>query len=501
MQTIEEILSQGENVEIEFKSSSDSLSKDIWSTYSAMANTNGGVILLGVAENDNEIKVKGVTDATKILKDFWSTVNSDKVNKNILVDEDVELLEIDDKKIIKINIPRANYLDKPIFVGENPYHGTYKRLNDGDFRCSQEEVNRLIRDASTDGVDSRIIEHYGIDELDIETLTKYRTHFENKHRNHPYLPLNDQDFLRSLGCIAKDPNTGKMTLTQAGLLLFGKGLSIREVFPGLKLDYLDKRNLIGDQRWSDRLTIDFTWENNLYNFYTRVLPKIVSDLKRPFKMDYETLERIDDTPVHAAVREAFANAVIHCDYNIPGTLRADREDDKFIFMNPGILKLSLDQIFNGGMSETRNPIIQQCFRMVGFGESIGSGIALISNAWEEQGWVAPKMEENHTLGNVRLTLLMKSEDECSESVPKCSKNVLKCSENVLKNVSIMTEVEQRESEILALLKENPHISRTAIMKKLKLSQRKVQWALDGLTEKNVIKRFGGARGGYWEILG
>ena len=334
-----------------------------------------------------------------------------------------------------------------------------------------------------------------MEDIDFETLTKYRNHFKNWNSDHVFLPLSDQDFLRSLGCMAKDPHTGMITLTQAGLLLFGKGLSIREVFPGLNLDYLDKRNLIGDQRWSDRITIDFTWENNLYNFYTKVIRKIVDDLKRPFKMDYETLQRIDDTPVHAAVREAFANAVIHCDYNIAGNLRADREDEKFIFMNPGILKLSLNQIFQAGMSETRNPIIQKCFRMIGFGEGVGSGMTLITNTWKEQGWALPRMVEDHKLGNIKLTLLMTSEHEGSNSVPICSNSVPICSNSPI----LMTEVEQRENDILALLKENPHISRNMMMKKLSLSQRKVQWALDNLVEKDKIRRVGSTRG-YWEII-
>ena len=408
IKTIEEILERGENVDIEFKSSVDNLSKDIWSTYSAMANTNGGTILLGVSENTktHEIEILGVTDATKILKDFWSTINSNKVNKNILVDENVEIIEYENKTVIKITVPRAEYKEKPIYVGENPYHGTYKRLNEGDYRCQIDEVNRLIRDADENGVDSKLIENYNINNIDAETLRKYRTQFENRYLDHPFTKMNDQDFLANLGCMDIDPNTGLLTLTQAGLLLFGKGLSIRRTFPGLNFDYLDMRNLIGDQRWSDRITIDFAWENNLYNFYTKVLPKIVDDLKRPFKMDYETLQRIDDTPVHAAVREAFANAVIHCDYSIPGTLRIDRKEKEFIFTNPGILKLSLDEIFRGGKSKTRNPIIQKCFRLIGYGEAVGSGMTLIRNTWEEQGWKQPTITEDHRHYDVITTLTM-----------------------------------------------------------------------------------------------
>ena len=78
----------------------------------------------------------------------------------------------------------------------------------------------------------------------------------------------------------------------AGLMMFGKGLSVRDRFDNIRMNYIDKTNLIGDSRWSDRLTYEGTWENNRFNFFTRVMPKLTADLKHPFKlegMDYEKL--------------------------------------------------------------------------------------------------------------------------------------------------------------------------------------------------------------------
>ena len=85
-------------------------------------------------------------------------------------------------------------------------------------------------------------------------------------------------------------------LTMAGLLMFGKGLPVRERFDNLRMDYIDKSHLIGDQRYSDRLTYDGTWENNLFNFIRIVLPKVTRDLPRPFKM--EGVVRRDDSLQH-----------------------------------------------------------------------------------------------------------------------------------------------------------------------------------------------------------
>ena len=123
---------------------------------------------------------------------------------------------------------------------------------------------------------------------------------------------------------------GNENLTMAGLLMFGKGLSVRERFSNFRMDYLDMTNLIGDMRYSDRLTYDGTWENNLYNFFRRVLPKLTSDLKRPFRL--EGMQRNDDTPARKAVREALTNSIIHADFLLSsGVLRIEKHDDGFCF--------------------------------------------------------------------------------------------------------------------------------------------------------------------------
>ena len=73
-----------------------------------------------------------------------------------------------------------------------------------------------------------------------------------------------------LGGYVVNRKDGTEGLTIAGLLMFGKGLPVRERFDYLRMDYIDKSNLIGDQRYSDRLTYDGTWENNLFNFIRMV---------------------------------------------------------------------------------------------------------------------------------------------------------------------------------------------------------------------------------------
>lgn len=196
--------------------------------------------------------------------------------------------------------------------------------------------------------------------------------------------------------------------------MFGKGLAIRERFDNIRMDYLDQTNLLDGIRWSDRLTYDGSWENNLYNFIKRILPKLVSDLKRPFRL--EGMIRVDDTAVHKAIREAAVNMVIHADYHSTGVLKVIKYDDGFLFSNPGNLKLPLQAIYEGGHSVARNPKIQNMFRMIGLGDNIGSGFPTILNAWGEENWRKPDLYDDQELQQVELRLWMVSlmPIECTE---------------------------------------------------------------------------------------
>ena len=117
------------------------------------------------------------------------------------------------------------------------------------------------------------------------------------------------------------------------------------------------------------------------------------------------LQRDDDTPQHKAVREAFTNSIIHCDLMMEsGVLRIEKHDDKLVFRNPGLLKLPIEQIFEGGVSYARNPKIQNMLRMVGYGENLGSGFPLILDAWKQAGWNTPALNNKFELDMVELVL-------------------------------------------------------------------------------------------------
>ena len=406
---IKDLMLYGERINIEYKEASGDLPKSLWETYSAFANTIGGVIVLGIKEHRNRydeerFEIKGVADADKMLKTFWDTINSDKVSRNILFDHDVECIEHEGKTLIAIHVPMANYTMRPVYINKNLLSGSFKRNYEGDYHCTDEEVRSMLRDANENGNDGLMLENYDMNDIDLSTLHAYRNHFKVSNVDHVFNQLDDKDFLRSMGGYTTDRNTRREGLTMAGLMMFGKGLPVRDRFDNIRMDYIDKTNLIGDSRWSDRLTYDGTWENNLFNFFTRVMPKLTADLKRPFKL--EGMERIDDTPVHKAVREAMTNMIIHADLFITGVLKVEKYDKEFLFSNPGSLKLPIEDIMNGGNSKARNPRIQNMLRMIGFGDNIGSGYPTILRAWKDEHWRKPTLLDRTELRQVDLTMPM-----------------------------------------------------------------------------------------------
>lgn len=138
-----------ENNRIEAKKALGGLPKSIWETYSAFANTHGGIILLGVEEwADKSLHTVDLPDPDRLIKEFWDIVNNpNKTSVNVLSSKDVFVQEVDGDHIVVINVPRAERSYKPVYVDGNPLC-TYRRNGEGDYRCTKEEYQAMVRDAS-----------------------------------------------------------------------------------------------------------------------------------------------------------------------------------------------------------------------------------------------------------------------------------------------------------------------------------------------------------------
>ena len=93
-----------------------------------------------------------------------------------------------------------------------------------------------------------------------------------------------------------------------------------------------------------------------------------------------------------------------------GVLKVEKYDNMFVFTNPGLLRLPVEQIYAGEETRTRNQRIQTMSRMIGFGENLGSGFPLILSVWNEKHWLKPELIEQRELMQVKLVLSIETKD-------------------------------------------------------------------------------------------
>ncbi len=143
---LSDIGSYREDNRLEAKKALGGLPHSIWETYSAFANTMGGVILLGVAElEDKSFACVRLPDPEYLVEEFMLGVNDPKVvSANILREGDVRIEECWGVPIVVIEVPRAPRELRPVYIGTDPYSGSYYRNGEGDFRFPPYEVLRMM---------------------------------------------------------------------------------------------------------------------------------------------------------------------------------------------------------------------------------------------------------------------------------------------------------------------------------------------------------------------
>lgn len=417
---IKQLINGSENSEIEFKSAKGGLPESFWETFSAFANTNGGIIVLGIKEKNGVFYPDGFDkqQLQTYKKRFWDCAhNKEKVSATMLIERDVIDAEIDGNFFLLFRIPRASYDIRPVFLTRNPFGNTFKRNHEGDYHCTDSEIRQMFADAhhSTLPFDNQILPNYSMNDIDTETLRGYRQRFILRKNNHPWNDLDDFNFLCKIGAYRVDRESGQEGFTRAGILMFGKTESITDqaCCPWYFVDYQEKLSNNMNERWSDRIYADGSWNSNLYQFFFKVYNKLVQTLPVPFSLN--GIERTEETLAHIAIREALVNALVHSSYAEQGNIVIIREKDKIIFRNPGRMLISLDDFYSGSQSVCRNPIIQKFFIQLGYGEKAGSGADYIIKGCNVNKWHIPELIENVQPDTVSLYLYLSENNNTSSN--------------------------------------------------------------------------------------
>ena len=349
------------------------------------------------------------------------------------------------------------------------FHETYRRTHSGDYKCTRLQVKAMLRDQTENTVDMDVLADAEMSDLNNETIQGYR----NRHRvfrpGHPFERLDDVEYLRSIGAAAISKEDKQLHPTAAGMLMFGDEFNIVRHFPEYFLDY---REILDPAiRWTDRLqSSSGEWSGNVCDFYFRVYNKIIKDIKVPFKT--KGGDRIDDTPVHEALREALANCLINTDfYGVRGVV-IRKELDKLIFENPGYIRIGKTQMRKGGESDPRNKALMKMFNMINIGERAGSGVPNIFNVWEDEGWVEPVIEERFDPDRMILSLEFNKKTAIKNGDKKTA------IKNGDKKVTKKTQIQY--DKILNFMKENEEYNIQDFCQLLDLKESRTKDILKGL---------------------
>lgn len=405
---IKELLKKGEGPNIEFKKATNTFPQDALTTISAFANTEGGLLVLGVSDDQNrEYKITGVQSPEKIIDSLFNMMNNpQRINRNVIPQDNVRTHTIFDdgqeKKVIVISIDKENYRNKPIYL-KNNMNLAYYRQGSNDYQCPVEMIKAMSRDASNESYDSIKIADYSIDDFDSDTIKRYRNMFTKVLPDHPFNQLDDENFLIKIKALARDRTSFQTVPTVAGLLVFGKHVSIREYLPRYHIEYVVKSMDGENTTYKDRVIYDGTWgEDNLLTFFSYVIEKIYLTLNETSEIQRDSITRQTASKLRIAVREAFVNTMIHCDYKSGIETIITRYPDKLVFRNGGSLRISIEDFYKGGHSDPRNPYIENIFRFIGLCERAGTGIPKIMDAAKEYKLRLPNL--NADMSCVEFTL-------------------------------------------------------------------------------------------------
>lgn len=464
-----------ESQHLEFKESAGALTDDLWETYSAFANTEGGEIVLGIRENaDHTFTPVGVGNSQDQIDAFWMTVrNPQRVSRDVTLADGVQAVQRDGFDFVVITVPRAERDDKPVSVysKRDKRFVSWIRRGSTDQRASEDDL-RLMSYDSEPGGDRRPLVRFDLGALCESTVNRYREAFRDNKPNSPWNKDSAEDFLFHIGAVAKG-HDGQLHPTEAGLLAFGYEYQITNFLPRFLLDY--QENVSGNSRWDDRIVSQADdWSGNVFDFYLRVTERWRARLAAPFSTDEYGMGHGSRNPVTEGANEALTNALVHAYYGNAAKVKVTLTESKLDIVNSGSFLIDKDVAIAGGFSEARNPTMMRIFGFVGASDRAGSGLNQIWTDWKAVIGQTPVISEEHAPALVHIALPLLAQAKQRSQQPKLTSS---------------------QREVLELVRNAGSATSKDIERLTGRSERAAQRSLKALNDMGLLSR--DKRGGYW----
>ena len=434
------IIKQGEGFKTEFKESLKNIDKDLV----AFANAEGGKIFLGVSDSGD---IKGLSINNRLKSQIQNMARNCDPQVRIYVEkfEDLIIITVEEGE------------DKPYKCSS----GFYLRQGANTQKLSRDEIFQFATKVSKLFFDELPCEEFNFDrDFDyhkFESFLKMAKISDVFDAKHALVNLN----------LAKKCGK-KYVINNTGALLFAKNLNeiyYHTLVTCVRFKGTDRSKILDRKNFNEDLIGNI--ESSL-KFLLQYLPLRyeITSLRR--KEYYEIPED--------AIREAVVNAIAHRDYFEKGAnVQINIFDDRIEITNPGGLVAGLKIEDFGSKSISRNPLLQSILSKTEYVEKIGTGIRRIREALRNQGLKEPQFDFGEFF---TITFLR------TETPQKTTQKV----------------VARLEQDILNEIKKKPPITRNQIADNLKISPETVKEYLAKLKQKDLLRRVGPDKGGYWEVL-
>ena len=393
-----------ETANVEAKALSRDSSRSIMETVCSFSNEpglGGGVILLGVAENDKTggtpYVVEGIDDTDKAQLDFASQCAT---MFNFPVRPEIEVDKIDGRNVLKIFVPELPASRKPLYFPKDGLpRGIYRRIGSSDQRCTEDDL--YVFYSREDVADSVPIDGTTLEDVDPEAVRLYKVLREKVRPDAAELVMETPELLRAIGCVDRQ-NPARLNL--AGVLLFGKQSVQRQIVPAVRVDYIR----VPGNEWvkdPERSFISTEMRGSLIAVLYRAMDAVRSDLPNGFLLKEDDIQAKSVGLPAGALREAIVNALMHRSYRVNRPTQIIRYDNRLEITNAGYSLKPEDELGETG-SEVRNPILSDVFHDLNLAEQKGSGILRMKRMMEKAHLAIPTFESSREANKFTARLLL-----------------------------------------------------------------------------------------------
>ena len=443
------IIAGGESQTVEFK---ESFGEESLETLAAFANSAGGTLLVGVADDGT---VKGTHTGNESLRNW-----ANRITQGTGLNPAIGKTHVDGKTVVFLCVEKSPV--RPVACA-----GRYfKRVNNSNRRMTDDDITRIVLDKVGITWDEIEEPRATLRDLDFGALSTFRAECNAKGRRPVPGKDSDKTVLEKLGLFKH----GK--LIRAALLLFGK--APQSLYPSaiLKIGRFRPGGIIADDReiWG---TIFAQIEAAMEYFRGRLATRFE-------RKGLPARDVIWEYPL-SALREAVTNAICHRDYLDLSQTQIRWHDDRIIVVNPGKLipPLKPETLLQPHVSRQRNRKIAELLYYTGLVERWGSGILEMSHSCVKAGLPEPRFKEEQ--GAIWLTFPQ------TGNTTATAKGSEKSSE-------------KSSEKILAILAVTPEISAAEIAERIGITSRAVEKNLARLKAAGKILRIGPYKGGRWAVV-